>query len=119
MAAVLLGGIALVAGPGSPAAASTPHAAWATFITLKDTGPSLDRFDVAGVSCVSAGNCTAVGNDWINALQSTITSAYHWNGTTWAQTQIQVSEPVGVPHILNGVSCASTQLCMAVGYFLA
>ena len=118
---ILLGGIALVVSSAAPAAASTPQAAWATFVTLKDSGAGPGSpFDVAGVSCLSVDNCTAVGS-LVNAVdESRDVFAYHWDGTTWVRSQIQnFGYPSGLESDINGVSCASQQLCMAVGTFLA
>lgn len=61
-----------------------------------------------GISCTSAGACTAVGSTGANQAPL----AERWNGTAWA---IQPTPaPTGLA-ILNGVSCTGPARCMAVG----
>ena len=128
MAGVLLGGASLIAIPAGPAAAapaasSTTQATWATYVTLKDSGgapgPGIS-FGVSSVACVSADDCTAVGLLTSAAEESSDVVGYHWDGTTWIQTQIQsFPGPSGLGNELNGVSCISADLCLAVGTFFA
>lgn len=61
---------------------------------------------LSGVSCTSAGACTAVGT------ANTQTLADRWNGTSWSQqTMPSVSGRAG----LGGVSCPTSSACFAVG----
>jgi hypothetical protein len=61
-------------------------------------------FDLAGVSCVSATACVAVGNAGNGALVE------GWDGTGWSIQDTPV--PGGS---LSGVSCVSATACVAVG----
>jgi hypothetical protein len=69
---------------------------------------------LAGVSCVSASSCTAVGS---NAGPSETTLAESWNGSTWSV----VSSPSQGDDAsqLSGVSCVSASSCTAVGTYEA
>jgi hypothetical protein len=119
MAAVLLCCLALSTHPAGAAAASTPQPAWATFVTLWGDG-AVATNAMTGVSCVSADDCTAIGNQSSVIDLSRSEFAYHWNGTTWTGTQIYFSGgPTGYGSALSGVSCVAEGLCIAVGTFLA
>ena len=69
------------------------------------------------VSCASTTACTAVGSV-TNRAGITVPLAERWNGTRWA------IQPTSNPPRANGrvvsylgsVSCASTRVCVAVGY---
>ena len=68
-----------------------------------------------GISCSSAGNCSAVG-DYINGSQNTQAMAATETAGTWAQA-IHVGGPFGNSYdSLQGVSCSSVGNCTAVGY---
>lgn len=79
-------------------------------LPFDDPFPSL-----ATVSCSSARACTAVG-----AILTSITSipvqavAERWNGTTWTM-QTMPAVPGARNVEFNGVSCASSSSCIAVG----
>jgi hypothetical protein len=62
------------------------------------------------VSCSSGTSCTAVG----------VEAAVHWNGTTWT-AQRPVAPPGAIGHTfqLYGVSCPTTSVCEAVGFYHA
>jgi hypothetical protein len=68
------------------------------------------------VSCAAPGACTAVGH-YANAAGVTVAFAERWNGVNW--TVQAVPRPPGAVHgsVLNAVSCPSSTVCMAVGYF--
>jgi hypothetical protein len=68
-----------------------------------------------GVSCVSAGRCTAVGG-YTNRAGTFMTLAERWNGRRWA---IQTTpKPTGAhSRTLYGVSCVSAGRCTAVGAY--
>ncbi|HEY1915293.1 MAG TPA: hypothetical protein VGH27_06915 [Streptosporangiaceae bacterium] len=75
------------------------------------TGASL-----AAASCVSATNCTAVGNYQRTSGANTLVRplAESWNGTTWSiQSTSEVTD--GPSMSLTGVSCTSSKSCLAVG----
>ena len=67
---------------------------------------------LAGVSCVSATACTAVGN--YNNGTTRVALAEGWNGTKWS-IQHTPNPAGGSNSTLNGVSCASATACTAVG----
>jgi len=62
-----------------------------------------------GVTCVSAGDCWAVGYSYRGAQQGKPPSvALHWDGRTWSR----VRTPKG---ILQSVACETSRDCWAVG----
>ncbi|HEV2373665.1 MAG TPA: hypothetical protein VGS19_16015 [Streptosporangiaceae bacterium] len=66
------------------------------------------------VSCTSARACTAVGAA-SNTTGKLVTLAETWNGTHWAiQPTPDPSRALGAQ--FNGVSCASPNVCTAVGF---
>jgi hypothetical protein len=76
------------------------------------TGATATRMQ-GGVSCASASACTGVGY-YVNSSGVEVTLAERWNGTEWAvQTTPNRSEMKS--SAFNGVSCASTSVCSAVG----
>jgi hypothetical protein len=79
-------------------------------------GPSgASSSSLAGVSCPSAANCTAVGS-YVNSAGSTVVLAEGWNGTSWS---IETTPgPSGASSSsLAGVSCPSATDCTAVGQY--
>jgi hypothetical protein len=60
---------------------------------------------VAGVACVSAGFCRAVGSRGVDDLGT----IWSWNGSEWSLNSI------GSIERLHGVTCPSTSFCKAVG----
>ncbi len=78
----------------------TPNRSKATFSSL------------SGVACSTASACTAVGSYYNGSVYLTL--AESWNGTGWS---IQSTpNPTGASRsILNGISCADLNACMAVG----
>jgi hypothetical protein len=82
-------------------------------------GASSIQVIFTGLSCPSAGNCTAVGNvnDGIGHWQGFVLG--ETNGT-WG-TGFEPSLPAGAPSnpevYMGGVSCASAENCTAVGYY--
>jgi hypothetical protein len=70
---------------------------------------------LAGVSCPSAGACTAAGNYGVLGTQ-TLTLAVAWAGTSW---RVQATPtPTGADGTeLSAVSCSSPAACTAVGWF--
>jgi hypothetical protein len=69
--------------------------------------------ELLGVSCSSAANCVAVGEDH-PATQNGAAIAERWNGKTWAVIAPH-SDNRSVNH-LDAVSCTGITSCMAVGY---
>jgi hypothetical protein len=73
------------------------------------TTPSPTGADLVAASCTS-GNCEATGAGVSEAL------AEGWDGTTWSIEVIQAPFTT-VGNALQGVSCNSSNACMAVGYY--
>jgi hypothetical protein len=70
---------------------------------------------LTGVSCSSATSCTAVG--WLTSSDLSTDGQHQtvvetWDGTAWT---LESSPNLGNDSILQGVSCASSQLCTAAG----
>jgi hypothetical protein len=116
LAGVVFAGAASAAAAG-PAGVARPasvadHAAAPAF---SGSTPALDG--LAGVSCVSASFCMAVGDFLSPAVTTTFypagiirALAEEWNGSNWRV--LPTARAVGV---LEAVSCTSTSFCMAVG----
>ena len=67
-----------------------------------------------GVACPSSTDCEAVGGNMYGAGTGYVALAEQWNGTTWApQTTPWVTGSSDI--FLNGVACASSVDCEAVG----
>jgi hypothetical protein len=78
----------------------------------------LGRRELNGVSCVSSSFCVAVGAHGFSGLANapSLPLVESWNGETWSP--VPSPEPargVNSPFKLQGVSCTSTDLCVAVG----
>jgi hypothetical protein len=82
---------------------STPNPAGATASGL------------AGVSCTSRADCTAVGA-YTNSAGVRVTLADHWNGTSWT-VQSTPNPAAAKESVLSGVSCTSSTACTAVGHY--
>jgi hypothetical protein len=109
-AALAVAALAMMAGvvAAVPASATT---GWVVQTTANPAGSTLD--ELAAVSCTSASNCIAVGNEE-NSAGNLVALAERWNGSTWAlQTAVNPSGGTGVS--LDGVSCPSATYCIAVG----
>ena len=67
-----------------------------------------------GISCTASDDCEAVGSPSDGG--SGVTLAENWNGTTWTlQTTPVPSKSTG--DTLNGVSCTTSDECVAVGIY--
>jgi hypothetical protein len=89
-------------GPAAPGgAARTGSLTWSV---VHSPNKPTRMNELAGVSCVSATACAAVG--WYGNK----TLAESWNGTTWS-----VAPAPRHAGNLNGVSCVSASACVAVG----
>lgn len=76
-----------------------------------DTSPTVSQTRngyLLGVSCPSASDCFAVGQNGTSAL------ALRWHANRWRVELGAVASP-GMS-VLNGVSCTSATSCIAVGY---
>jgi hypothetical protein len=90
--------------PTTPLAEAWDGAKW-TVLAVPDPGKD---GSLAGVSCVSAVACAAVGGDTGGAL------AERWNGTSWAVQHT----PRQAAAVLASVSCSSAVACTAAGSFV-
>ena len=94
-------------------AASVPASAQAlTWSVVPSPSPGSGS-GLAGVSCVSAAACTAVGRD-TSSSGATQTLIESWNGTRWSIAPY--SQP-GSSSVLYGVSCLPGSTCTAVGFY--
>ena len=87
---------------------------WST-VPSSDVSTSEDN-TLAGVSCTSPTDCTAVGSDSTTVGGQTLVES--WNGTAWSI--VPSPNPVIPPFsvfgsFLSAVSCTSSTACMAVG----
>jgi hypothetical protein len=72
--------------------------------------------DLAGVSCPSRTDCSAVGFDFNFNTSTQESFAMQWNGTSWT-LQATPSPPGASDTLLFGVSCTSANACTAVGTY--
>jgi hypothetical protein len=84
--------------------------------TIQPT-PNPSRFNfLTSVSCPTSTACTAVGHYAVNSSSPDDMFAEGWNGSKWTVQAIRF--PSGsTSSDLNGVSCATPTVCIAVGSF--
>ena len=85
--------------------------------TIASAAPRVNNDQLHGVICASASECWAVGEyEFFSGVTDYFdTLIEQWNGTSWARV---TSPNASVYHnFLNGVACASTSDCWAVGYY--
>lgn len=87
--------------------------AWAVDASSANHAPSSNN-SLAGVSCVSARSCTAVGA-YVDTHGVTHTLIESWNGSKWSIGPSRDNGPQG--STLTGVSCISVASCQAVGTY--
>jgi hypothetical protein len=104
---IVLTGAALNAAPVMAATGAD----WSQVPTPSSQAP---QAELAAVSCPSQTACTAVG-DYYNANGAQVTLAEAWHGGSWAIQPTPDPAGAGIS-VLLGVSCASPDACMAVGY---
>ena len=75
--------------------------------------PEAQYIQLSGVSCASAGACTAVGG-YFNSAEHNLPLAERWTGKTWV-IQPTPSPPRAIFSGLLAVSCPSASACTAVG----
>ena len=92
---------------------------WNGRIWVVQAPPNPGAFvDMAGVSCPSRTDCTAVGYDFNFNTSMQEGFAMQWNGSSWTlQTTPSPSGTSGTA--LLGVSCTSANACTAVGTYTA
>jgi hypothetical protein len=78
--------------------------------------PAVPNGSISDVSCADTGSCAAVGRH-IGSQGTWVTLAEAWNGTSW---EIQPTpNPAGSTYSdLEGLSCATSGACTAVGFFV-
>ena len=114
LAAVLAVVLGSAGGPVNAAVVATTEAAPASAVAAASTSTSLES--LAGVSCVAADFCVAVGFRSATDVAPRRPTAMIWNGARWRSAA--VSLPKGwAGGELAGVSCASAVFCAAVGDF--
>lgn len=96
----------------SPLAMHWDGSAW-TELSTPGTG------EWFGVSCVSGGNCIAVGGNPQGGPGDQVAQAAEWDGGTWQSLNAEgPAGSLGIPKdILYGVSCTSAVNCMAAGSY--
>jgi hypothetical protein len=88
--------------------------AWS--IQTSPTAPAGSSVSLEAVSCASSTSCVAVGSRASSQIRATLVE--QWNGATW--TVVPSPNRVGTSFdILDGVSCATTTVCKAVGRALS
>jgi hypothetical protein len=88
--------------------------AWSTQTTPNPSGGA--GYQLEGVSCTAATNCTAVGQYYDLSTDLQLTLAEHWDGSAWS-VQATPNPSGGSDANLAGVSCASPTSCTAVGVY--
>jgi hypothetical protein len=83
---------------------------WSVQATPNPASPP--RSALTAVSCISASDCTAVGNSGLATGSNSRTLAEAWDGTSWS---IEPTPNGTGGSFLTGVSCASPGACTAVG----
>jgi hypothetical protein len=86
--------------------------AWSIVSTPSVTGAKVTEF--TGVSCVSTSSCLAVG--YYQKSGTSMTFAEIWNGKTWTG-QTTPNPATAKLAQLQGVSCATSAACIAVGNY--
>ena len=108
--------VPLMAGSASAGVAKAPPMRPAGgYETVPSPLPGESRSNLYSVSCVSAKNCFAVG-DQHEGFNGPSPLVEHWDGTSWTIQTIPNGDNLGG---LTGVSCLSAKFCMAVGTYAA
>jgi hypothetical protein len=95
-----------------PLAEELNAGSWSVVNTPTVTGAKLTEF--TGISCASTTSCTAVG--YYTKAGTTATFAEIWNGSSWTG-ETTPNPPNAKLAQLQGVSCASSSSCIAVGNY--
>ena len=86
---------------------------WEELSTPKPSGAT--EATLSAVSCASTASCVAVGS-YVNGSGTRLALALRWNGSSWEE-QAALTPAGATSSQLSGVSCSSSTLCTAVGYF--
>jgi hypothetical protein len=103
--------------PNQTLAESWNGATWSV-VPTPDTTVNDDNF-LAGASCLTASDCTAVGwSDNSNGVGgATSTLIESWNGSAWSVVTSPNRASASLGNQLNGVSCVSASRCTAAGWY--
>ena len=83
--------------------------------TTWSAGPALPPQNfLNAVSCTSSSMCMAVGRQPLGPSDVQGTLVQQWNGATWSVVP-SPNQGVGLNNALTGVSCISSEFCVAVG----
>ena len=102
--------------PGSPAGSPPSGAKWTVEKTVDPLGAA--PTELAADSCVGSAFCMAVGYAYTPTSPNTPIelAAEEWNGTKWTVESIpNPADATTYGIYLEGVSCATTKSCVAVG----
>ena len=77
------------------------------------TGSSWQQSSFGGVACTSSSSCLAVGGA-TKPHSPSVAVAEAWNGKVWSIQSVPI-EPGTIGAALYGVSCPSSDVCLAVG----
>src|SRR5579884_1215105 len=91
-----------------PRAAGSRAASGSGWSIVPSPSPNRGTNELAGVSCVSATDCTAVGHTQRGITFGSVL-VEHWDGTAWSTV------PSSVVGGESGISCVSATDCTAVG----
>ena len=94
-----------------PLSYASATSAWTLVAVPRPSGATISA--LAGISCVSSTRCEAAGNYATSSIPEA-PLAQHWNGSKWS-IQTVPSFPGSPKALLDGVSCASSTFCEAVG----
>jgi hypothetical protein len=111
-----VGGFIDTSGPEMTLAEAWNGTSWSVETTPNPSGAKFSG--LSGVSCNSAGGCTAVGENTDSASVG-MTLAEVWNGTSWSIQASANSKGVVQQGDLVGVACTSASACIAVGESVA
>ena len=110
IAGSILLGAALATVPEASAGAAVP---WSV-VPSPSPGPVPSQDLLSGVSCASASYCMAIGYE-PTTRHGYVTLIEHWDGHRWSVLPSPNKGAATQADLLNGISCASSSSCMAVG----
>jgi PKD repeat protein len=101
---------------------ATAPAEWAAQTLSQPAESSVER-EAYGISCVQPDACVAVGSYWSLGVHTRATLAETWDGSAWSV--MATPNPPGLEEgwrndryaVLEGVSCPTTNDCVAVGSY--
>jgi hypothetical protein len=85
-----------------------------TIVTSPNTSATQNNY-LNAVTCASASDCWAVGEYYTGTFYQTLVE--HWGGTSWTIVSSPNTSEGQASNFLQGVTCASSSECWAVGYY--